>query len=102
MLLSNYLVYGVTDFVFKNRAKNTTRKEAIAELKRVKEKNKHIINLLKATVEHPEGIIQDTLFQIVSANTIQNIIKEMTKNDREYKEKIYLSRASIYVSEIYP
>lgn len=72
----------------KNRAKNTTRKEAIVELELVKGKNKHIINLLKATVEHPEGIIQDTLFPIVSANIIQDIIKEMTKNDREYKEKM--------------
>ncbi|WP_439823224.1 Tn3 family transposase [Bacillus cereus] len=80
----------------KNRAKNTTRKEAIAELERVKGKNKHIISLLKATVEHPEGIIQDTLFPIVSANTIQDIIKEMTKNDREYKGKIYTRMHASY------
>ncbi|GLB61944.1 hypothetical protein NCCP133_40730 [Cytobacillus sp. NCCP-133] len=73
----------------KNRAKNTTRKEAVEELERVKGKNKHIVNLLKATVDHPEGVIQETLFPIVNASTIRDIIKEMTKNNREYNERIY-------------
>jgi hypothetical protein len=40
----------------------TTRKEAMKELERVKGKNKHIINLLEAAVNHPDGVIQDTLF----------------------------------------
>jgi len=79
-----------------NKAKNTTRKEAIKELERVQGKNKHIINLLKATVDHPEGIIQDTIFPIVSSSTIQDIIKDMTKNNREYKEKIYTKMHSSY------
>lgn len=56
---------------FGNKAKNTTRKEAVEELERVQGKNKHIINLLKATVNHPDGIIQDTLYPIVGASTIR-------------------------------
>ncbi len=72
---------------FGNKAKHTTRKEAVKELERVQGKNKHIVNLLKATMDHPEGVIQDTLFPIVSAFTIQDIIKDMTKNNREYKRK---------------
>lgn len=46
---------------FGNKAQNTTRKETVEELDRVQGKNKRIVNLLKATVDHPEGIIQDTL-----------------------------------------
>ncbi|THG92330.1 transposase [Alkalihalobacillus alcalophilus ATCC 27647 = CGMCC 1.3604] len=81
---------------FGNKAKNTTRKEAVKELERVQGKNKHIVNLLKATVDHPEGVIQDTLFPIVSPSTIQDIIKDMTKNNREYKEKIYTKMHASY------
>lgn len=81
---------------FGNKAKNTTRKEAVEELERVQGKNKHIINLLKATVNHPDGIIQDTLYPIVGASTIRDIIKDMTRNHREYKEKIYIKMHSSY------
>ncbi|AWI12394.1 Tn3 family transposase [Caldibacillus thermoamylovorans] len=81
---------------FGNKAKNTTRKEAVKELERIQGKNKHIVNLLKATVDHPEGVIQDTLFPIVSPSTIQDIIKDMTKNNREYKEKIYTKMHASY------
>ncbi len=80
----------------RNKAKNTTRKEAVEELERVKGKNKHIINLLKATVDYPEGVIQDTLFPIVSASKIRDIIQEMTKNNREYKERIYTRMHTSY------
>ncbi|HDR6319023.1 TPA: Tn3 family transposase [Bacillus thuringiensis] len=81
---------------FGNKAKNTTRKEAVEELERVQGKNKHIVNLLKATVDHPEGVIQDTLFPIVSSDMIRDIIKDMTTNSREYKEKIYTKMHSSY------
>lgn len=81
---------------FGNKAKNTTRKEAVKELERIQGKNKHIVNLLKATVDHPEGVIQDPLFPIVSPSTIQDIIKDMTKNNREYKEKIYTKMHASY------
>lgn len=70
---------------FGNKAKNTTRKEAVEELERVKGKNKHIVNLLEAAVDHPEGVIQDTLFPIVEPSMIRDIIKDMTRNNREYK-----------------
>lgn len=81
---------------FGNKAKNTTRKEAVEELERVQGKNKYIVNLLKASVDHPEGVIQDTLFPIVSSDMIRDIIKDMTKNNREYKEKIYTKMHSSY------
>ncbi|MRA64090.1 hypothetical protein GH818_28380, partial [Bacillus thuringiensis] len=57
---------------FGNKAKNTTRNETVAELEKVQGKNKHIINILKATVDHPNGIIQDTLYPIVSSSTIRD------------------------------
>jgi TnpA family transposase len=81
---------------FGNKAKNTTRNETVAELEKVQGKNKHILNLLKATVDHPDGIIQDTLYPIVSSSTIRDIIKDMTRNNREYKEKIYIKMHSSY------
>ncbi|ANS52113.1 transposase [Bacillus thuringiensis] len=81
---------------FGNKAKNTTRNETVAELEKVQGKNKHILNLLKATVDHPNGIIQDTLYPIVSSSTIRDIIKDMSRNSREYKEKIYIKMHSSY------
>ncbi|GAB6425650.1 TPA: Tn3 family transposase [Bacillus nitratireducens] len=79
-----------------NKATKTTRKEAIEELERVKGKNKHIINLLEAAVDHPDGVIQDTLFPIVGSDIIRDIIKDMTRNNRDYKEKVYTKMHSSY------
>ncbi|KAB2500247.1 hypothetical protein F8156_21260 [Bacillus cereus] len=52
---------------FGNKAKNTTRNKTVVELEKVPGKNKHIINLLKATVYYRSWMIQDTLFSIVSS-----------------------------------
>ncbi|MCC3688775.1 hypothetical protein LLR47_26725 [Bacillus cereus] len=68
---------------FGNRAKNKTRTEVIEELQRVQGKNKYIINLLEATVENPNGVIQD-------------IIKEMKRTKKEYKKKIDMKMHSSY------
>ncbi|MBG9640242.1 hypothetical protein P9047_08830 [Bacillus thuringiensis] len=81
---------------FGNKAKNTTRDETVAELEKVQGKNKHIINLLKATVDYTNGIIQNTLYPIVSSSTIRDINKDMSRNYREYKEKIHLKMHSSY------
>ncbi|MED3330298.1 Tn3 family transposase [Bacillus thuringiensis] len=81
---------------FENKAKNTTRKEAVAELEKVQGKNKYILNLLQATIDHPDGIIQDTLYPIVHSSTIRDIIKDLSKNNREYKEKIYIKMHASY------
>jgi len=81
---------------FGNKAKNSTRKETIEELERVKGKNKHIVNLLEAVVDHPDGVIEDTLFPIVSSSMIQDIIKDMKRNNREYREIIYTKMHASY------
>jgi hypothetical protein len=83
---------------FGNKAKNTTRKETIEELERVKGKNKHIVNLLEAAIDHPYGVIEDTLFPIVSSSMIQDFIKDMKRNNREYKEIIYTKMHASYQS----
>ncbi|MFD0769144.1 Tn3 family transposase [Bacillus sp. CGMCC 1.60114] len=94
----DYLADLLDEIILKvgNKAKNSTRNEAVAELEKVQGKNKHILNLLKATVDHPDGIIQDTLYPIVTPSTIRDIIKDMTANNREYKEKIYIKMHSSY------
>lgn len=81
---------------FGNRAKNKTRTEVIEELQRVQGKNKYIINLLEATVENPNGVIQDILYPIVNSETIQDSIKEMKRTKQEYKKKIYMKMHSSY------
>ncbi|MEJ9125788.1 hypothetical protein P4I92_19090 [Bacillus cereus] len=55
---------------FGNKEKNTTRNKAVVELEKVPGKNKHIINLLQATVYYRNGITQDTLFSIVGSLAI--------------------------------
>ncbi|MED3069659.1 Tn3 family transposase [Bacillus thuringiensis] len=81
---------------FGNRAETATKTEIIKELQKVDGKNKHIINLLEAVVHQPEGIIQDTLYPIVTPDIIRNIIKEMKKSKREYKERIYTKMHTSY------
>lgn len=50
-----------------NKAKNITRKEAVEELEKDQKKYKHIVNLLKATVDHLEGVIQDHFYSLLLA-----------------------------------
>lgn len=46
-------------------------------------KNRHILNLLQETLDYPDGIIRD-------------IVKDLSKNNREYKEKIYINMHASY------
>lgn len=79
-----------------NKAENKIKIEVVKDLQKVEGKNKHIIDLLEAAITHPEGVIQDILYHVVSPETIQNIIQEMKRNKREYREKIYTKMHSSY------
>lgn len=79
-----------------NKAENKTKIEVVKELQKVEGKNKHILDLLEATVNHPEGVIQDILYSIVDPEKIRRIIHEMKRNKREYREKIYTKMHSSY------
>lgn len=81
---------------FGKKAEKKTKAEVIKELEKVEGKNKHILNLLEATVDCPDGVIQETLYPIVNPETIRDIIKEMKRNKREYREKIYIKMHSSY------
>ncbi|WP_414638733.1 recombinase family protein [Bacillus cereus] len=52
--------------------------------------------MLQATIDHPDGIIQDTLYPIVHFSTIRDIIKDLSKNNRGYKGKIYIKMHASY------
>jgi TnpA family transposase/(2Fe-2S) ferredoxin len=79
-----------------NKAENKIKTEVVKDLQKVEGKNKHIIDLLEAAITHPEGVIQDTLYSVVNPETIRNIIQEMKRNKREYREKIYTKMHTSY------
>ncbi len=79
-----------------NKAENKIKIEVVKDLQKVEGKNKHIIDLLEAAITNPEGVIQDTLYPVVNPETIRNIIQEMKRNKREYREKIYTKMHSSY------
>ncbi|WP_406911560.1 DUF4158 domain-containing protein [Bacillus sp. 179-I 2A5 NHS] len=78
------------------RATKQTDKEIIEEMKKVQGKNKYIINLLEAMIEHPDGIINEILYSVADPQTLQDILQELKRNKRIYREKVYIKMHASY------
>lgn len=78
------------------RATKQTDKEIIEEMKKVQGKNKYIINLLEAMIEHPDGIINEILYSVADPQTLQDILQELKRNKRIYREKVYIKMHTSY------
>lgn len=78
------------------RAIKQTDKEIIEEMKKVQGKNKYIINLLEAMIDHPDGIISEILYSVADPQTLQDILQELKRNKRIYREKVYIKMHASY------
>ena len=58
------------------RAERRVEKELLADIKRVSGKTGMLFQLAAASLENPEGLVQDVIFPVVNEATLRAIVKE--------------------------
>lgn len=70
------------------KAEKTVTKKFIEEIKRVSGKDDILFQMASAASEHPDGVVKDVIFPVVSEETLQDIIREYKYNGPAYKLKV--------------
>ncbi|OYD08104.1 hypothetical protein CHM34_08320 [Paludifilum halophilum] len=61
------------------RSERKVERELLHEVKRVRGKRDLLVQLLKATLGHPDGIIGDVLYSVVDPKALLDLLKEEGK-----------------------
>jgi TnpA family transposase len=72
----------------RTRAENRVEGELIRDLKRVHGKQALLFALAAAAIEHPDEIVKDVLFPVVSKTTLQQLVDEAQANERVFQQKV--------------
>ncbi len=72
----------------RTRAENRAEGELVKDLKRVRGKQALLFALAAAAVEHPDELVKDALFPVVSEATLQRLVKEAQANERIFQQKV--------------
>ncbi|WP_223070530.1 DUF4158 domain-containing protein [Paenibacillus caui] len=78
------------------RAEKKVEKEILHDLRRVSNKYGILLNMAQAAVEHPDGLIKEVLYPVVSEQTLKDLIKELKHTGPAYREKIHTVIRSSY------
>jgi TnpA family transposase len=78
------------------RAEKKVEKEILHDLRRVGNKYGILLNMAQAAVEHPDGLIKEVLYPVVSEQTLKDLIKELKHTGPAYREKIHTVIRSSY------
>lgn len=71
------------------RAEKKVEKEILNDLRRVSNKYGILFNMAQTAISHPEGIIKDVIFPVVSEQTLKDLIKEFKSTGPAYRENIH-------------
>jgi hypothetical protein len=71
------------------RAERKIKKEILNDLRRVGNKYGILFNMAQTAIDNPDGIIKDTLFPVVSEQTLKDLVKEFKHTGPAYREKIH-------------
>jgi hypothetical protein len=71
------------------RAERRVEKAFLADLKRVSGKTNLLFQLAEAAVAHPDGIVRDVLYPVVSEQTLRDLVKEYRTTGSAYQQKVY-------------
>lgn len=80
------------------RAERKVEKEILNDLRRVSNKYGILFNMAQTAIEHPERIIKDVLFPVVSEQTLKDLIKEFKHTGPAYRQKIHTVIRAFYGS----
>lgn len=80
------------------RAERKVEQELLADFKRVTGKTGLLFRLAEASLEQPEGRVEDVIFPVVSEDTLQAIVKEWMGSGRPYQHRVQTRIRSSYRS----
>ena len=80
------------------RAERRVERELLEDLKRVSGKTGMLFRLADATLMHPEGIVREVVFPVVSEQTLRELVKEWHATGPLYRHRVQTVIRSSYRS----
>lgn len=78
------------------RAERKIEKELINDFRKVNGKTGILFQMADAALNHPEGIIKEILFPVVSESTLKALVKEFKNTGSAYRQKVYTVMRTSY------
>ena len=78
------------------KAERKIEKKYIKDFKKINNKNSILLKLADKSLEVPEGIIEYTIYPVVSKDTLENLVKELKSTGFTYKEQVHTTMKSSY------
>jgi hypothetical protein len=77
------------------RAEKKVVEELVGDLQKVHGKTTLLFKLAEAALDHPEGVVKEVLYPVVSEQTLSNLVKEYRAHGPTYRRYVYtILRAS--------
>jgi hypothetical protein len=71
-----------------SKAETRVEQQLIEELKRVAGKNGLLFRLAEAALEHPDGVIKEVLYPVVSEQKLRDLVKEFKSTGPAYRKQV--------------
>src|SRR5919109_2968700 len=77
------------------RAEKKVVEELLGDLQKVRGKTTLLFKMAEAALEHPNGVVKEVLYPVVSEQTLANLVKEYRAHGPTYRHHVYtILRAS--------
>jgi len=80
------------------RAEQKVTTELLEDLRRVMGKNTLLFQLAEATLAHPDGIVKEVVYPVVSERVLRDLVKEFNATGPAYRRKLQTVMRSSYRS----
>jgi TnpA family transposase len=78
-------------------AERRVKTQLIEEFKRVDNKPRLLYEMARETLAHPEELVKDVVYPVVSPTTLEAVVKEYKSNGSIYSQRVYTVMRSSYL-----
>lgn len=78
-------------------AERRVKTQLIEEFKRVDNKPRLLYEMARETLAHPEELVKDVVYPVVSPTTLEAVVKEYKSNGNIYEQRVYTVMRSSYL-----
>lgn len=71
--------------------------QLIEEFKQVDSKPRLLYEMARETLAHPEELVKDVVYSVVSPTTLEAVVKEYKSNANIYEQRVYTVMRSSYL-----
>lgn len=80
----------------KKSSENYVNKTLVKEIKRVEGKLDILSKLVETSLDHPDGVIKDTIYSVVDVETLQQLKDDLNQRGHWYKKQVRAKMRSLY------